>query len=446
MHTSFSTLFVFVLATAQFTPSLAAPVVNERTTIPGHDLAPPPLIFDPPTAGLAFGGASHGALFGRNVAALPGGGGSGVTIIGKRQFPDGFLDFTGDKELPFAHKSNGIIFKRDDDGERLNRGQTAPGAVFGRADINQHFACGGATDLQCPTIPTTAPGLPVPFRELDARYDIGADFQLPNESQAGGAVFGRREESLEARFDGFDMPFIPATGLQEGGKGPGMGIRAETPDKRVVCSTIAGVDCDDLPSPSSVPGFPASVRILKREPPRNGHGPGPALPDNGQGGGAVFLRSVIPTLGGGKPLGAPHVTPPTGLPQNGKGQGAVFGRDNGPRALNNKVGGMFGIGIGQDNDLLLPTQPLIDNSNTMDRRALLNIDKVGGMIGGGFLGTHVDEPSTPTQPIDDGNTELNAPRGLPNGGASNAALWGPAAIGRSEHDSRAVNNGQIRAP
>lgn len=172
--------------------------------------------------------------------------------------------------------------------------------------------------MECPAAPTTAPGLPVPFRELDAR------FQLPQGGHVGGAVYGR-EESL-AGSDGFDKPFIPTTGLQEGGEAPGMGIRAETPDKRVVCSTIAGVDCDDLPSPSTVPGFPASVRILKRQ--SRNKGPGPALPDKGQGGGAVFLRSTIPILGGGKPLGAPHLTPPTGLPQNGKGQGAVFGRNN----------------------------------------------------------------------------------------------------------------------
>lgn len=105
---------------------------------------------------------------------------------------------------------------------------------------------------------------------------------------------------------------------------------------------------------------------------------------------------------------------------------------------------MFGIGISDGDDFSIPTQH-IDDANAIHHRALLN--KVGGMIGGGFIGANVGEPSVPfQQPIDDGNTELSAPRGLPDGGASNGALWGPAAIGRSEHDSRAVNNGQIRAP
>ena len=53
---------------------------------------------------------SHGALFGRDVATLPGGSGSGVTIIG-RQVPDIVLP-QGNKELPGPLKANGIIFKR----------------------------------------------------------------------------------------------------------------------------------------------------------------------------------------------------------------------------------------------------------------------------------------------------------------------------------------------
>ena len=115
--------------------------------------------------------------------------------------------------------------------------------------------CGGDTGLECPstTTPTTAPGLPLTFHELDTR--------------------------------------------------------ASNIDKRVVCSTIAGVDCSDLPSPSTVPSFPTSVRILRERDIRDGDVvsrdriplpsglphtiPTTGLPDGGEGPGAV--------IGGKKP-------------------------------------------------------------------------------------------------------------------------------------------------
>ena len=75
------------------------------------------------------------------------------------------------------------------------------------------------------------------------------------------------------------------------------------------------------------------------------------------------------------------------------------------------------------------------------RRELLSV--IGGMTGSGFIGSKVNAQSPASNgPVDDGNTLLKAPRALQNAGAG--ALWGPTA--RDEHESRALNNGQIRAP
>lgn len=86
--------------------------------------------------------------------------------------------------------------------------------LYGRIDIDQHFVCDGDTGLECPThTPTTAPGLPVPFRELDARHGTAGslrdsvpilddDFDLftslmpslPTHGRGAAAVFGRDDE------------------------------------------------------------------------------------------------------------------------------------------------------------------------------------------------------------------------------------------------------------
>ncbi|VDB84270.1 unnamed protein product [Peniophora sp. CBMAI 1063] len=368
MYTSFSTLSVFVLAAAQFSPSLAAPISSSAGTIQARVSArgsflESDFVFAPPASlgSIPTGQESRGDLFGRDGATLPGGSGSGVTIIG-RQLPDSILS-GGNKELPGDLKSNGIIFKRDDDddGERLQDGNHSSGMVYGRTDIGQRFVCGGDTGLECPTttVSTTAPGLPVPFRELDTR-----------------------EEAVKARNGFFGEPqhITPPIGLQHGGEAAGALFRRDA-NKRIVCNTTAGVDCSDLPSPSSVPDFPPSVRILK----------------------AREITNID-----GKRVGVPT----TGLPFGDEGPGAVsLGKPaNEPRELFNKAGGMFGSG---------------------------------------FLGGHDNEPSTTGQSIDDSNTQLSARDGSDIArralrDASEGALWGPAA--RGEHQSRALDNGQIRAP
>lgn len=78
-------------------------------TVSGHDLAPPPLSYISPIAGLPPNGVANGALIGRDVAALPGDSGSGVTIIG-RQLPD-LIHPGGDKDVLGSRRSDGIMFK-----------------------------------------------------------------------------------------------------------------------------------------------------------------------------------------------------------------------------------------------------------------------------------------------------------------------------------------------